>query len=255
MPDEKGKVSRSDNICIEHIKASWDILMPLWLDLYNKCLETKTIPRKWRTSIIKILYKGKGERSNPNSYRGVALKSNPFKIYAKYLTMKLQEETKLVIPECQFGFRKGRNTIQAAKCLIDQIKDALNKPHGKYYAVFINYSKAFDLIDRKNLMQKIEAAIGENQPLYPILKDILSCNYIQIDDGVTTSNIIRQTNGVLQGDPISPLLFNIATADITQITENASETTLITWHWGAPREKTCRPRYKDSRGGPKKTAS
>lgn len=31
---------------------------------------------------------------------------------------------------------------------------------------------------------------------------------------MTTSNEVQQTNGVLQGDPISPLLFNIMTADI-----------------------------------------
>ena len=38
---------------------------------------------------------------------------------------------------------------------------------------------------------------------------------------------IRQTNGALQGDPIGPLMFNIATGDITDIVKNASHTKLI----------------------------
>ena len=45
-------------------------------------------------------------------------------------------------------------------------------------------------------------------------KAILSSNTIQIDDNLLRSKQLEQTNGVLQGDPLSPLLFNIMTMDI-----------------------------------------
>ncbi|KAJ4451621.1 hypothetical protein ANN_03090 [Periplaneta americana] len=38
--------------------------------------------------------------------------------------------------------------------------------------------------------------------------------YVQIDDNIDRSQPLEQTNGVLQGDPLSPLLFNIATSDV-----------------------------------------
>ena len=44
---------------------------------------------------------------------------------------------------------------------------------------------------------------------------------------MTTSKKITQTNGILQGDPLSPLLFNIATANISTILSENEETTLI----------------------------
>ena len=37
-----------------------------------------------------------------------------------------------------------------------------------------------------------------------------------IHDGLTYSQGIQQTNGVLQGDPISPLIFNVVTHDVVQ---------------------------------------
>jgi hypothetical protein len=50
---------------------------------------------------------------------------------------------------------------------------------------------------------------------------IVSCkNFIQIDDAIAKSQTLHQTNGVLQGDPLSPLLLIIATADITKALQN-----------------------------------
>ncbi|KAJ4434486.1 hypothetical protein ANN_23048 [Periplaneta americana] len=39
---------------------------------------------------------------------------------------------------------------------------------------------------------------------------------VQIDDGVDTSDWLPQTNGILQGDPLSPILFNVLTHEVTQ---------------------------------------
>jgi hypothetical protein len=46
-----------------------------------------------------------------------------------------------------------------------------------------------------------------------IVRNILAVNEIRIDDGVTTSKTLTQTNNVLQADPLSPLLFSLTTAD------------------------------------------
>ena len=48
-----------------------------------------------------------------------------------------------------------------------------------------------------------------------IISNILHENQVEIDDSIQVSDPIIQTNGVLQGDPLS-LLFNIATADIAE---------------------------------------
>lgn len=54
-----------------------------------------------------------------------------------------------------------------------------------------------------------------------LIRNILHDNSVEIHDSITRSAPIAQTNGVLQGDPLSPILFIIATADVIQsVTSN-----------------------------------
>ena len=97
--------------------------------------------------------------------------------------------------------------------MLTDIQEALRHPKGKLYALFIDYRKAFDLLDRQNIMGKLEAINGKNY-LTQIIWNILAANKVTVDDNVRTPVPITQTNGVLQGDHLSPLIFNITTADV-----------------------------------------
>lgn len=208
------KAAGPDCIFNEHLKQAAPILVEVWATFMTECLKRGCIPDNWRKSKVKMLYKGKGDVGDPNNYRGIALQSNLYKTFTKIMNSRLTALVETKIPELQFGFRKGRSTTQAAKCLHDDIVDALRHPKGKLYALFIDYTKAFDLINRQALVSKMDAMIGREHYIAQIIRNILQNNQIEIDDGIMLSEPIEQTNGVLQGDPLSPLLFNIATADI-----------------------------------------
>ena len=64
-------------------------------------------------------------------------------------------------------------------------------------------------------MEKLVKITGDTH-ITRLLRNILARNFITIDDTISTSEPIEQTNGVLQGDPLSPLLFIIATAEIPE---------------------------------------
>ena len=49
--------------------------------------------------------------------------------------------------------------LHAVNCHIEQIKNTLKHIGKKYYAVFIDYSKAFDLLNREILIQKLRNMI------------------------------------------------------------------------------------------------
>lgn len=212
------KATGPDGIFNENLKETSCILDVLWTQLFNKCLTLGTLPHSWRTSHIKILYKGKGALDDPNSYRGIALEQNPYKLFSSIINLRLRQAIDHLIPEEQFGFRKGRGTLQAVGVLLDDIQEKLKYRRGKYMAVFIDYAKAFDSVHRATLMQKLEAMTGKNNGITKTIRNTLSANHITINDGVSTSKPITQTNGVLQGDPLSPTLFNVATSDINRIT-------------------------------------
>jgi retron-type reverse transcriptase len=123
--------------------------------------------------------------------------------------------TENTLPDEQFSFQRGRSTLQAASCLKEDIVEALRHPRGKLHAIFIDYTKAFNLINRTLLIEKLEERIGKNHTT-KLLRNILTKNSIQTDDTVAKSQPLQQMNGTLQRHPLSPLLFIIATADITK---------------------------------------
>jgi hypothetical protein len=97
------------------------------------------------------------------------LERNTFKIFTKLLTNRITELTKLLIPDNQFGFRKGISILHAIRNLMNDIQEALHIPGEKLYMVFINYAKAFDLLDRGRLNKKLEQATGLDHPWTTLL--------------------------------------------------------------------------------------
>jgi hypothetical protein len=60
-----------------------------------------------------------------------------------------------------------------------------------------------------------------------IIKNIMIVNHIWINKNVCMSNEIKQTNGVLQGSPLIPLLFNIATINAISAIQSDNRKTKI----------------------------
>ena len=87
---KRKKAAGPDKIYNEYLKDTAQLLVPTWTKLYNKCLEVATIPEQWRQSIIKVLYKGKGDPKDTNKYRGIALENNPFKVFTKLITERIR---------------------------------------------------------------------------------------------------------------------------------------------------------------------
>ena len=79
---------------------------------------------KWETSLrsgqVVPLYKNKGDRDDPNNYRGVCLLSMGSRIVARVVACRLKEwaETMGVLDDNQAGFRSGRSTADATQMMM-----------------------------------------------------------------------------------------------------------------------------------------
>ena len=51
------------------LKAAHEELAPVVTELFNKCIETKTIPNEWKLAVVTPLYKSKGIKTDLNNYR------------------------------------------------------------------------------------------------------------------------------------------------------------------------------------------
>jgi Reverse transcriptase (RNA-dependent DNA polymerase) len=99
---------------------------------------TGEIPLVVENSSLKLLFKGKGSVSEMSNFRGISLSCSTYNLLDRVLKNLLYSHLAHDIPNNQFGFVKGRSTIQAITQLIEQINSTVYSGAKKplYYALF-----------------------------------------------------------------------------------------------------------------------
>ena len=107
----------ADGIPVELLKSCGAALLPQLHSLLLRCWRENTVPQGMRDATIVTLYKGKGDRGNCDSYRGISLLSVAGKAFARVVLARLQSLADSVYPETQCGLRSGRSTVHMIFCL------------------------------------------------------------------------------------------------------------------------------------------
>ena len=182
--------------------------------MFNTILKTGIIPTNWCISFISPIYKNKGPKSDPDNYRGISLISCLGKLFSALINERLTKfiDTNNIIGEEQAGFRSGYSTHDHIFVLHSIIDLYLNKFHNnnkkRLFCAFIDYRKAFDLVDRACLWTKL---ISYNingkimKLIYNIYQNTKAC--IKLNNIISSS--FNCNIGVRQGDNLSPLLFSL----------------------------------------------
>lgn len=205
LPD--GKAPGMDGIPAEILKCSKDTLLPSLHELLCKCWTEGEVPQDMRDANIVTIYKNKGDKSDCNSYRGISLLSIVGKVFAKVALKRLQRLGETVYPESQCGFRPNRSTVDMIFSL-RQMQEKCREQHQPLFIVFIDLTKAFDLVSRKGLFQ-ILSKIGCPPQLLSIIKSFHTDmkGIIQFDGDYSEPFSIH--SGVKQGCVLAPTLFGI----------------------------------------------
>jgi hypothetical protein len=113
---------------------------------------------------------------------------------------------KRILHRHQFGFRQKSSCVHAVFSLNEIIEDVKMKKTNAY-AVFLDFSKAFDKVNRTKLMYKL---IGGLEPgIWLLIKNYYENLIIYVTDkNKRVSEPFKATVGVKQGGPASPDLFN-----------------------------------------------
>ena len=109
---KRNKAAGCDELVNEYLSSSVDICLPIYVKLFNLVFNCGVIPEIWSTGIVKPIYKNKGDKSNPDNYRGITLLSCLGKLFTAILNKRLTfyAETIMLLNEAQTGFRKGYST-------------------------------------------------------------------------------------------------------------------------------------------------
>ncbi|KAJ4434064.1 hypothetical protein ANN_16383 [Periplaneta americana] len=138
-----------DGLNVELFKYGSTKLKNRLIQLLNDIWSMGRIPEDWKVSKIINIHK-KNERNKCENYRGIALMSSAYKIYATILKNKLQPLVEPILQEPQCGFRKGRSCIDAV-FTIKQIVEKRKEFNLPTYLLFLDYEKAYDRVLRQKL--------------------------------------------------------------------------------------------------------
>ncbi|KAJ8408552.1 hypothetical protein AAFF_G00251870 [Aldrovandia affinis] len=112
------------------------------------------VPADWRSGVILTLPK-KGNLSDCNNWRGIALLSIPGKVFCSVLLQRLKTEVDNILREEQAGFRKGRSSSEQIFTLRNIIEQCLEL-QTTLIINYIDFKKAFDSVHHESLWQIVQ---------------------------------------------------------------------------------------------------
>ena len=215
--------------------AGPDAILPLFLryggetlwaalaTIFNYSWRHSVTPQAWREANVAALYKGKGDRSEPTSYRPISITSGIARTFEHLIQQRLAERLAPALAQAQFGFRARRSTTDAILQLLSPVQylcgrhktgakrrrtSSADKRYRKVRcaALFLDIQKAFDRVDHAILLNRLHAK-GVQGAAWRWVRCFLTDRRMRCVNSQHESHWQPVRHGVPQGCVLSPLLF------------------------------------------------
>lgn len=197
----------------------------------NACLRDGVFPDFLKIARVCPIFK-KGNRKDPADYRPISLIPVLAKVIESLVAEQLSSffESSGIFTRSQYGFRKGRSTVEAIDALVTDILNAFERREFAW-GTFCDLSRAFDCVDHKILIEKLNF-YGVEGSVLNFIGSYLSNRKQTVEVDGRWSPVVNVECGVPQGSIMGPLLFLIAINDLPNNVDSntyiyADDTTLI----------------------------
>ena len=199
-----------------------ECLADVWLNLL--CWEYSIVPLVWKVStVIPVPKKQVRGVCKVDDFRGISLSSIVCKVMCMILNMRLStvaEEKGLIVEE-QGGFRKMRGCRDQVLSLVLLGQMVMLKKSSGLMVVFIDFSKAYDRIDRGKLWKSLET-MGVSGKFLSFLQSLYAGTSCQVKVGDRQSKVLNVNVGLRQGCALSPVLFSLYINSLVDQLKSAS---------------------------------
>jgi len=150
-----GKAAGVDNISPEVLKVDLDITANMLHPLFEKIWNEGEMPNDWRCGLLIKITK-QGDTANCDNWRGITLLSIPSKVFTRILLNRIKEHVNQRLRKEQAGFRPNRSCIDHINTLRIIIIEQCIEWSSRLYAVFVDFEKAFDSVNREAMWKEVK---------------------------------------------------------------------------------------------------
>ena len=163
---------------------------------------------------MSVIHK-EGSKDDPDNYRGICIGSALSKTLSTMMNVRLVNfvRERNLLHEGQIGFQEKNRAPDHILTIKTLTNKYVEEKKGKLYSCFIDFRKAFDTVWHDGLFYKLEE-LGVNGNFLHTLKNIYKNTKCAVKFGSKLTQFFPCKQGVRQGDPLSPILFNIFINDI-----------------------------------------
>ena len=155
-----------------------------------------------------LLQKGNKSLEDPSLFRPICLLDIEGKLFEQLLLARLKSELTRTgdLSPNQFGFRKGKQTVNAINKLLKIAKEAENFAHANRIlcvVITLDVKNAFNSASWQIILDELKTR-RINESLIRVISSYLSNRYIILCDG-SNSKALQINSGVPQGSVFGPL--------------------------------------------------
>jgi hypothetical protein len=204
-----GKATGVDGIPTELLRMLPDSLKRATHQVFLLMWLTGVVPNSWKESETCLLYKGKGSELSLKFYRPITLEKALYKAFTALATRVVSDfaEEHGILCEGQAGGRRFRSTTQVTDLLTMACEDARAFKRD-LFILMIDFTAAFNTIDQDDMLA-IMHDLGFPCDVLAVVHAMYSgaTTVVALPAGKTTPIPVQR--GTLQGNIMSPLLFNL----------------------------------------------